>query len=161
MPRLWTPDDIQFLLANWLTKSAKQIGKILNRTRSAVCGMIGRLRQRGVDVPRTGGGGAGKKFHINPHVGQTKSRKPKYHCENKVLAVIPPPQKFHRVSEPLTTDPCTLLELEARQCHWPLGDLLDPPRLFCGAPSLDGLPYCDHHALMAYQKEPNHGRSRH
>ena len=153
MLRPWTPDEIEFLLTNWLIRSANQIAKILGRSRSAVCGMIGRLRQRGIAVPRSRAGGAGKKFNVNPRVGQMRPKRDNV-SKNKGLAAIPPTPKFHRVSQPLTTDPCSLIELEPWQCHWPLGDLLDPPRLFCGAPSLDGFPYCAHHHFRAVQSSP-------
>lgn len=38
--------------------------------------------------------------------------------------------------------PVSLLELEAGQCRWPVGQ--DSPHMFCGAPADHG-PYCQHH----------------
>jgi GcrA cell cycle regulator len=141
--------------------SEQQIGERLGRSRSAIAGKISRLRRVGVIKKSSRkAGGAVKKFAVNPRVGQVRKKLDNV-SKNSILAAItpPPPLKFHRVNAPLDPHPCTLIELDAGQCHWPLGDLLDPPRLFCGAPSLDGLPYCDHHAQLAYQKEPHHGRS--
>ena len=96
--------------------SANQIGVMLGRTRSAVCGKIGRLRRAGVVEVEPKPGGAGKRFAVNPRVGQVRKRLDKL-SKNKGLAAISPPPKFHRVSQPLTTDPCTLIELENGQCH--------------------------------------------
>lgn len=153
--RHWPADQTETLLKLWASMkySANQIGVILGRTRSAVCGKIGRLRRAGVVEVEPKPGGAGKRFAVNPRVGQVRKKLDNV-SKNKGLAAISPPPKFHRVSAPLTTDPCTLIELEAGQCHWPLGDTFDPPRLFCGAPSLDGLPYCAHHHFRAVQSSP-------
>jgi len=36
-------------------------------------------------------------------------------------------------------------------CRWPIGDPGEPEFHFCGRKSFGSLPYCDHHARMAYQ----------
>lgn len=42
-------------------------------------------------------------------------------------------------------------ELERTNCHWPIGDPREPDFFFCGAIKADdGLPYCPHHAAIAY-----------
>ena len=38
----------------------------------------------------------------------------------------------------------------ARACAWPIGDPDDPDFHFCGAPSIEGKPYCAEHAARAY-----------
>ena len=150
--RHWPADQTETLLKLWASMkySANQIGVMLGRTRSAVCGKIGRLRRAGVVEVEPKPGGAGKRFAVNPRVGR---KKPDNVSKNKGLAAITPPLKF-RERAPLSSEPCSLIELEPWQCHWPLGDLFDPPRLFCGAPSLDGLPYCAHHHCRAVQSSP-------
>lgn len=44
-----------------------------------------------------------------------------------------------------------LQDLTDRMCKWPHGDPKEPGFHFCGARSAHGLPYCEHHANMAYQ----------
>jgi GcrA cell cycle regulator len=42
-----------------------------------------------------------------------------------------------------------LFQLKRQHCRWPLGGLLDPPRLFCAADTHDGEVYCPAHMLAA------------
>jgi GcrA cell cycle regulator len=44
-----------------------------------------------------------------------------------------------------------LLELKAHSCRWPVGDPCAPEFFFCGGPAVEGLPYCGHHAYLAYE----------
>ena len=41
-------------------------------------------------------------------------------------------------------------ELKSTSCRWPLGDPGHEDFHFCGRDKLDGLPYCTHHAMIAY-----------
>jgi len=36
-------------------------------------------------------------------------------------------------------------------CRWPVGDPRSPDFRFCGGETFEGLPYCLHHARIAYQ----------
>lgn len=38
-----------------------------------------------------------------------------------------------------------------RHCRWPIGDPRSPDFRFCGCETHEGLPYCLHHARIAYQ----------
>ncbi len=38
-----------------------------------------------------------------------------------------------------------------RHCRWPVGDPRSPDFRFCGCETHEGLPYCLHHARIAYQ----------
>src|SRR3954470_16259077 len=44
-----------------------------------------------------------------------------------------------------------ILELREFMCRWPLGDPTTPEFRYCGTQALMGLPYCPHHAQIAYQ----------
>lgn len=44
----------------------------------------------------------------------------------------------------------TLLTLNDKTCHWPVGEPRDPSFFFCGGPSIEGQPYCAHHCRRAY-----------
>ena len=75
MEMLWNPEDTKWLQAKWQTMSASQIAKELHRTRSAICGKIGRLRRAGVLTIQAKPGGAGKPFAINPRVGHVRPKR--------------------------------------------------------------------------------------
>jgi GcrA cell cycle regulator len=44
-----------------------------------------------------------------------------------------------------------LVELKERMCRWPMGDPKDENFRFCGCETVPGLPYCEHHARIAFQ----------
>jgi GcrA cell cycle regulator len=44
----------------------------------------------------------------------------------------------------------TIMELREAMCRFPLGDPTTPEFRFCGAQAITGLPYCAHHAQIAY-----------
>lgn len=46
-------------------------------------------------------------------------------------------------------DSIPLSKLDAHKCRWPFGD--KAPYMFCGNESYPGLPYCAHHAKIAYK----------
>ena len=46
---------------------------------------------------------------------------------------------------------CSLLEIAADACHWPLGDPHAADFAFCGNTAVPGLSYCVGHARMAYR----------
>lgn len=45
----------------------------------------------------------------------------------------------------------TLQMLTERTCKWPIGDPGEEDFHFCGHDSLEGVPYCEYHAGVAYQ----------
>ena len=55
---------------------------------------------------------------------------------------------------------CTLLELDAEKCHWPIGDPGQPDFFFCGGKTGAGTPYCGYHARIAYQPATDRRRDR-
>ena len=52
------------------------------------------------------------------------------------------------------------MELREAMCRWPLGDPTTPEFRFCGAHAATGLPYCPHHAQIAYQPAAERKRLR-
>jgi GcrA cell cycle regulator len=52
------------------------------------------------------------------------------------------------------------MELREYMCRWPMGDPTTPDFRFCGARSQTGLPYCSHHARIAYQPAADRRRDR-
>ena len=54
----------------------------------------------------------------------------------------------------------TIMELREGVCRWPLGDPTTPAFRYCGARAVEGLPYCSHHAQLAYQPAAERKRLR-
>ena len=52
--------------------------------------------------------------------------------------------------EPEPAGPRPIWALGQCQCRWPIGNLLDPPGLFCGAVTADGSSWCSVHERMVY-----------
>jgi len=44
-------------------------------------------------------------------------------------------------------------------CRWPIGDPRSPDFRFCGCDTQEGLPYCTHHARIAYQTVSRRSRA--
>ena len=55
---------------------------------------------------------------------------------------------------------CSILQLNEATCHWPIGDPGEPEFHFCGRKTCGQLPYCEHHARMAYQPVQMRRRER-
>ena len=58
------------------------------------------------------------------------------------------------------SDGVTIMELREGVCRWPLGDPTTPEFRYCGARAVEGLPYCAHHAQVAYQPAAERKRLR-
>ena len=46
----------------------------------------------------------------------------------------------------------TLLQLNNKNCHWPVGDPLSADFFFCGGEAVEDRPYCAGHCKVAYGK---------
>jgi GcrA cell cycle regulator len=51
----------------------------------------------------------------------------------------------------ISTQPCSLIDIDAHQCRWPIGDPASTNFLFCGNDAVAGFNYCLGHARMAYR----------
>ena len=53
--------------------------------------------------------------------------------------------------------PKKLLDLDAHDCRWPIGEPRHPDFHFCGEKQAEGRPYCARHWQMAFQPpRPRH-----
>src|SRR3954470_11981939 len=101
----WTDEETRGLVALWPANSASQIGKRLQRPRSAVCGKARRLNANGV-LPDTGGT---KHFEIKPRTP------PPRHCRPPQIRILPP-KPLPPLHDSLAMRPCSILELDATLC---------------------------------------------
>ena len=105
--------EIFLLIGLWPNASAAQISERLNRSRASVCGKEMRLRSDDL-LPA----GVEKNFEVNPAVQMrpgcaqiTGTSIVSAKSTPLVDATLPPPEMQR----------CSLLELDAGQCRWPLG----------------------------------------
>jgi GcrA cell cycle regulator len=152
----WTDERVELLKKLWADGlSASQIaGRLGGVTRNAVIGKVHRLglsgratssrssapRPRRAHVPRA---------HRSPSLlfgtrGNT-ALKPSYEAELELH-----PALIEELVIPLH-ERASILTLKETMCRWPIGDPGEPEFHFCGRKACNALPYCEHHARMAYQ----------
>jgi GcrA cell cycle regulator len=164
----WTDERVELLKKLWsegqsASRIAAEIGGV---TRNAVIGKVHRL----------GLSGRGK---TNP-APQARPRKPAPVAAPRPVAtpaaasprpVTPIAQAFQQASYPVEEAPngavdlpesqhVTIMELRESMCRWPIGDPTNADFRFCGARCITGLPYCNHHAQIAYQPAADRRRDR-
>lgn len=163
----WTDERVDVLKRLWSEGfSASQIAAEMGGvTRNAVIGKVHRL----------GLSGRGK----SGSPGTPRPRKPRPLAPpvngvsilrgNTVLAPKsaprPEPQPLPevRLEEDVVvplSERVTIMELREFMCRWPMGDPTRPDFRFCGGRSIAGLPYCNHHARIAYQPAAERKRIR-
>ena len=154
---LWSEEAEQRLLELASTAgSIVEIALALGTTRNAVVGKLNRMRQHGHMIVTNFNGKTGR-----PRTA-AEPRKPRKAAEPKPkLPPRPKPDPGRAGGPPEPWQPrevasfpmrrITLMELEHRDCRWPLGD--EPPFLFCGnATDADNRPYCPVHHRAAHQR---------
>jgi GcrA cell cycle regulator len=144
----WPQADVDSLCKLWRTHSAKQIGYMLGRTRSAICGKISRLYREGVLTKQSG-----KDYVVNPRPPPPPPPPPPQPARfTKAVKANPTWQEImqSRPAAPVMR-PCKLLELRKNRCRWPLGPPLDAATLFCGGRTMPQRPYCPYHSRIAFQ----------
>ena len=164
----WTnPAHVELLKELWPSGlSAAQISAALARefsdacyTRSAIIGKAHRLGLSGREKPATP-----QRAPLKPPSKPGKTRQfSRIALTPPVAPVIPSlprPERSPPVGtegEPAGENSCTLMELSANRCRWPIGPLMQPAELFCGeAFTTEGRdekspPYCDHHLDLSVQ----------
>jgi GcrA cell cycle regulator len=165
----WTDERVALLRRLWedgqsASKIAAQLGGV---TRNAVIGKVHRLGLAG----RARGGEEGpaaappsKVVEIETAIAvvETQAPEPVAILSHRPAPDFPPPAAavpIEPVAIPLSQR-VTIMDLRESMCRWPLGDPTTPEFRFCGARSITGLPYCTHHAEIAYQPATERKRDR-
>ncbi len=166
----WTDERVALLRRLWedgqsASKIAAQLGGV---TRNAVIGKVHRL----------GLAGRVKSGEDTPIVAlkPAEAEKPAIVAAAPEPAVVishRPAPEFPQATAPVpvaasASEPAaiavsqrvTIMDLRESMCRWPLGDPTTPEFRFCGARSITGLPYCTHHAEIAYQPATERKRDR-
>ena len=152
----WTDERVELLKKLWAEGlSASQIaGRLGGVTRNAVIGKVHRLGLSGRATSSRSSSPRPRRTHV-PRANRTPSLmfgtrganalKPQFETE---LDLAPAP--LEELVIPLN-ERASILTLKEAMCRWPIGDPGDPEFHFCGRKSCGTLPYCEHHARMAYQ----------
>jgi GcrA cell cycle regulator len=155
----WTTHQKNHLKAIWGTMTATQIMRdpiFQGRSRSAICGAAKRF-----GLTRTV-----KHYDVDPRNHPRPRPNPESITMPRPAAKPKPPRITVAVATPAAVvvasdapvHPCTMLDLDATTCRWPIWHAVtDHVEFYCGATPLDGLPYCAHHSRIAYhhQREEN------
>ncbi|MEL6060513.1 MULTISPECIES: GcrA family cell cycle regulator [unclassified Methylobacterium] len=166
----WTDDRVALLRRLWedgqsASKIAAQLGGV---TRNAVIGKVHRLglggRARGGEEAPVAAAPTAKVIEIETAIAVVETQAP----EPVAIVTHRPAPDFPVAAPAQTSTPTplpvsqrvTIMDLRESMCRWPLGDPTTPEFRFCGARSITGLPYCTHHAEIAYQPATERKRDR-
>jgi GcrA cell cycle regulator len=133
----WTDEAIEQL--RQLTADglyASEIAANLKTTRNSVIGKQHRLGLISVHKPSV------RKARMHRPVPRMRPPKP-----SRILVERPIPRSS---TSPDRAWSCTIMELQPWTCRFPLEEIAPRQFLFCGAPAIDGCPYCGFHARVAY-----------
>ena len=142
----WTDERVDILKKLWgegrtAAEIAKELGGV---TRNAVIGKAHRLKLSGRASPLQK---AVKKPANNAGTKPVKVNKTEKKVEKKM-----PPVAAVSLKGDEDRKRIPLIELEANQCRWPIGDPREKDNFgFCGDACGEGSPYCKEHAQVAYQ----------
>lgn len=164
----WNDERVELLKKLWSEGlSASQIASELGEvTRNAVIGKVHRLglsgRAKAAPAPvrpRTKASrpeGQEARPHRPATIGNTAlAQEPEEAPEE---APAPAPETTATVLP--MAQRCTIMNLTESTCRWPMGEPGTESFHFCGGKSNPGMPYCAHHARIAYQPVQDRRRDR-
>lgn len=165
----WTDERVALLRRLWedgqsASKIAAQLGGV---TRNAVIGKVHRLGLGGRARPGEDGQPVARTAPVQEietaiAVVEAEAPEPVAILAHRPAPDFPAPPPVP-AAEPVqlaVSQRVTIMDLRESMCRWPLGDPTTPEFRFCGARSITGLPYCTHHAEIAYQPAAERKRDR-
>lgn len=164
----WTEERVDLLKKLWAEGlSASQIATRMGGvTRNAVIGKVHRLGLSGRATPSR-----------TPRPRSRRTRQPSHPSHatqfrsagssalkadvdaSPEVEVEPEPQPIREVEIP-PGERATILTLNESTCRWPIGDPGAEDFYFCGRKPKAGMPYCEHHARIAYQPVQDRRRQK-
>ena len=151
----WTDERVELLKKLWGEGlSASQIaGRLGSVTRNAVIGKVHRLGLSGrATTSRM------KTHRPRSRIASAKrAAKPRFaQLGNPAVRALyaPDAEPFIPMGEELDiplAERKSIQTLTECSCRWPIGDPGTADFFFCGGTTAEGLPYCTHHARIAYQ----------
>jgi GcrA cell cycle regulator len=157
----WSDQDIKTVKAMWRKgATATEIAETLGAgfTRGAVLGKLHRLGLKKAEEARPN---AGSRPAAKPaNAAKSAAHSAKSGANSAAPAQARPKPRPARApirtkprivaSAPEPAGPMPIWALGQCQCRWPIGNLLDPPGLFCAAVTADGSSWCRVHEQMVY-----------
>ena len=166
----WTEERVELLGRLWGEGlSASQIAVTLGGgvTRNAVIGKVHRLGLSGrVLKPVEDATAARRKpaqeveIETAIAVVEVEAPEPVAILSHRLAPDFPVPAAKPEPVALAASQRVTIMDLRESMCRWPIGDPTTPEFGFCGARSITGLPYCTHHAQIAYQPAAERKRDR-
>lgn len=140
----WTPERVELLKSHFSAGlTCREIANEIGVSRNAVIGKLARLHlTRGRAEPR--------RITSKDEAGKRRTRsvpRLQYRMLRQLFA-----EAEAASDEPIHSErPCSLIELSAEKCRWPINSPGEKDFGFCGNRPLDGLPYCAGHTRLAYR----------
>ncbi len=167
----WTDERVELLRRLWdeghsASQIASQIGGI---SRNAVIGKVHRLGLAGRAKPIAGNGAVSGRKKAETEVEaqivegageEVVAPEPPAVVPHRPTPVFPPPAPAAAPVALAVSERVTIMDLRESMCRWPMGDPTSPDFRFCGGRAITGLPYCAHHAEIAYQPAAERRRDR-
>lgn len=161
---VWTDQQIQTLKQMWGNGySANDIAKNLGGsvTRNAVIGKAHRLKlSAGLSASgrttveptsKTRGVVMASITKISKRRTALRAMPPIHQSEAPARATVIPDPILRPIEIVRRSEGIPVTKAGERHCRWPIGDPRSPDFRFCGCETQEGLPYCTHHARIAYQ----------
>ncbi|HEX2255938.1 MAG TPA: GcrA family cell cycle regulator [Afifellaceae bacterium] len=152
----WTEERVELLRRLWqeglsASRIASELGGV---TRNAVIGKVHRLGLSGRGQPSSSIKRQRKPRLSQNANGPRRPRRPMTIGNNALKAEAEPYSEPERRPIDSVVVPIAkrlnIYKLTERTCKWPIGDPGEEDFHFCGHDSLDGVPYCQYHARVAY-----------
>ena len=140
----WTTERVELLKIHFEAGlSCREIAAQIGVSRNAVIGKISRLNM----MREKAGSGPARSQSAKGREGRARRS-----LRRQILAALPDPLPEAVADGPIHNGHCcSLFELSAQTCRWPISTPGAADFCFCGNPPLDGLPYCPGHSRLAYR----------
>jgi GcrA cell cycle regulator len=159
----WTEERVEILKRLWQEGlSASQIAAELGGvTRNAVIGKVHRLGLSGRGQPTSS---IKRQRRAQPPASVRRTRQTvtigNLALQTNIEALPDADMQPRRNVVVPIAKRLTIEMLTERTCKWPIGDPGNENFHFCGHDSLEGVPYCEYHAGVAYQAPDPRRRMR-
>ena len=151
----WTPARVSTLIALWTEGiSTIEIGRRLEITKNAVVGKVHRL-----GLPKRVSPVGSRPRERKPVAARPETEPRKDDAVKKAVELSKQPRPAPVSSPVPKANPVSMDKLSGGMCSWPEGEPGKDEFHFCGAPVLEGKPYCLSHCARAYVR-PTRDRQR-
>jgi len=139
----WTDERIELLKSAFEAGlSCRQIADRIGVSRNAVIGKISRL-----NLKRQKAAGP-----VRREPGRAAPGRPIIRFRRQFLRAVTVAEEVAEPEAPVHNGhTCSLFELSAQTCRWPISTPGADDFCFCGNPPVEGLPYCPGHSRLAYR----------